>query len=424
MSERGTQRICYYIGTMDVKGKTGHGGPTHVLEVFRQLSKRGYEVTIVSIAREERKYEVGEGVNSINLVFPHFLKGPLTVCRNFYIAARLVHMGRKRYDAVYARASATDFVATFMALLLGLPFVLEVNDPLWSRVSLKWADRIISTSSAILRVNARGEKAGEKAWTNKFQIVTWAGNVELFRPDLHGSDIRRKYRLPEDCPIVIYVGAFYPWHGLSTLVEASTKILEIHPETRFLCVGSGALLREVVMLAREKGVIDKFVFTGNVPYEEVPFFLAAADVAVAPYDPSKHPVTKRFGFFYTPIKLFEYMAAGKPIVATETGNIGKVLRDGWDGLLAKPGDPKALAEAIIQLIDNKDLAHRLGVNARVSAVTKYSWDKHGEVLERIIADLLRHPPKKNRILGVIEGLTYFIEEYLRRLMIKIFGIVP
>ena len=137
MARRRNARLCYYIGAMDIADKARHGGSTHVLEVSQQLSKRGYEVTVVSFSKDDAKCKLGESFSSLNLTFPPFLRGPFTVFTNLYAASRLVNMGRKRWDLIYARASATDFIATFVALLLGIPIVLEVNDPLWTRVSLK-----------------------------------------------------------------------------------------------------------------------------------------------------------------------------------------------------------------------------------------------------------------------------------------------
>jgi glycosyltransferase involved in cell wall biosynthesis len=109
----------------------------------------------------------------------------------------------------------------------------------------------------------------------------------------------------------------------------------------------------------------------------MPGCIGAMDVAVAPYDASPD-------FYFSPLKLFEYMAAGRPVIAAGIGQIAECLRDGETGLLYPPGDVSALAQRIGQVIDDPDGARRLGEAARAEAIANHSWDRNA----RIVTDLI------------------------------------
>ena len=403
-------KICYFTG--DISVQDGHGGATHVLEVSRHLSHLGNEITVVSTKKQPNFPEIGKSIHVVAIRPPRFLKGPAA---SFGLALRLCRQ-TSGADILYVRSSSKDYVATFVGLLRNRPIVLEVNDPGWSFPSLKWADRIVTTSEMILTMNLSGERARKSMWENKVRVVTWAGNTHLFNPDIDGTYVRARCKIPADAPVVLYSGGFYPWHGLDNLVEASVKVLRSHPETCFLCVGHGEHFEKIVNLTIQHNVYNKFIFTGKVPYEEIPLFVASADITVAPYDPRKHHVTRRLGFFYTPIKLFEYMAAGKPIVTTDTGNIRNIVRNGVNGIIIKPGDPRTLAEAITFLIENKDKAKDMGRAARIISLSSYSWEKHADILDETFQAARKYFTKKtsSRLLGVLELSTYFVTQFIRR----------
>jgi glycosyltransferase involved in cell wall biosynthesis len=107
---------------------------------------------------------------------------------------------------------------------------------------------------------------------------------------------------------------------------------------------------------------------------------------VAPYDPNKTPELRKYGFFYTPLKLFEYLAAGKPVVTTDVGNIRKIIEPNR-GVLVPPGDPQGLANAIIDLLNSSSIMRKLSRNARAYAKNR-SWYKHCKQLEKLLEDAL------------------------------------
>jgi glycosyltransferase involved in cell wall biosynthesis len=121
-----------------------------------------------------------------------------------------------------------------------------------------------------------------------------------------------------------------------------------------------------------------------IPYKEVPSYLNAADILVAPYNPAVYAETRKFGFFYSPIKLFEYMACGKPIVTSSCGRIPSIIRDKETGCLFEPGNIDDLAEAILFFLKNHEMSRQIGVNARTEVENKYSWKSVTKKIDRIL----------------------------------------
>jgi glycosyltransferase involved in cell wall biosynthesis len=137
-------------------------------------------------------------------------------------------------------------------------------------------------------------------------------------------------------------------------------------------IGDGARVSNVRGILADGGALDACVFTGLVPQEEGPAYLAACDVLSSPHVPN----TDGTPFFGSPTKLFEYMAMGKGIVASHLEQIGEVLEHGRTAWLVPPGDADALADGLRRLIDDPDLRAALGGAARHEVVARYTWREH------------------------------------------------
>jgi glycosyltransferase involved in cell wall biosynthesis len=127
---------------------------------------------------------------------------------------------------------------------------------------------------------------------------------------------------------------------------------------------------------------------GTLPYEQMPEILAAADVGVAPYDPSRL-AQLRLGFYWSPLKIFEYMASGLPVVTIRRPPLTEIVREGREGLLFAEGDANELAAAIARLADDRGMRERLGQSARERVVARYSWDVHCAQVESVLERVIR-----------------------------------
>jgi glycosyltransferase involved in cell wall biosynthesis len=170
--------------------------------------------------------------------------------------------------------------------------------------------------------------------------------------------------------VVGFVGTFGPWHGIPQLTQAIDKILkeQLLPDTHFLLMGDGRFRPE---MERQIGYSRDVTFTGTVPYSEIQDYLAICDVLVSPHNPQ----VDGGEFFGSPTKVFEYMAMGKGIVASNLGQIGEILSHG-SAILVEPGTVKELTQGIIKLVMDEDLRKQLGKRARERVVANYTWEKN------------------------------------------------
>ena len=182
-------------------------------------------------------------------------------------------------------------------------------------------------------------------------------------------------------PVVAYAGHLYAWKGVDVLLEALARV----PKARGLIVGGHAQEPDLARLkarATGLGIGDRVTFTGMVEPSRVARFLRQADVLALP-----NPASAISTRFTSPLKLFEYMAAGRPIVASDLPSIREVLQDEVTALLVTPGNPAAMAAAIERLIGDPALSARLA-DAALAAAPAYSWDRRAERLEELLHELV------------------------------------
>jgi len=177
---------------------------------------------------------------------------------------------------------------------------------------------------------------------------------------VNAGEVREKYELV-DKKVVVYVGEMSEWHGADMLLDIAERLKE---GVKFLLLGKQ--LEKLRGDAEARGVADKFVFVGFVRHEEMPEFISAADVGIAPYKPSEE--MKKHGFYFSPIKIFEYMACGKAIVVSDLEIIRDVVLENKCGLLVKPRDVEDFAALIRILLGLRKSLYRDEENNTVRAL--------------------------------------------------------
>ncbi|MCC7369821.1 MAG: glycosyltransferase family 4 protein [Chloroflexi bacterium] len=195
---------------------------------------------------------------------------------------------------------------------------------------------------------------------------------------------------PSDTREIVYAGQLYRWKGVDTLLDAMTEL----PGARLTVYGGRGPgdpdLHVAQAKAAQVGVADRVTFAGFVPHAEVRRRIAGAGAAILPL-----PDNLMARYFTSPLKLFDYMAAGTPIVASDLQSVGEVLTDGDNALLAPPEDPPALAAAVRRLLANPGLADRLRRTA-YEQVQAFTWDARAariiQALGRLTDDPLVAPP--------------------------------
>ena len=279
------------------------------------------------------------------------------------------------FDFIYERYALWGYAGMEFAQSKGVPGVLEVNSPLIeeeekyrqltnralakrvARRAFRACDRILAVSNGVAEYLASFTET-----TGKVKVVR--NGVDPFRfPDR----MEPSRPAPPGTFTVGFVGSLKPWHGLDTLAEAYRIFHGKGGRSRLLVVGDGPQRKDFEMLLTEKGLSGVCEFSGSVYPSEVPGLIASMDVGVAPYPPLE-------GFYFSPLKIFEYMAAGKPTVASRVGDISEIMHDGVDGILVPPADPERLAEALVSLRTHPGLRVSMGSAARENVLRSHTWD--------------------------------------------------
>jgi glycosyltransferase involved in cell wall biosynthesis len=389
-------KILYAAIDQTVPGSKG--GSIHVAAVAEGLAALGHEVTALVTP--------GAGAPAASAVRWVPLPAPLgsphfRLLRSGAVAtlARAV-----RPDAIIERYHNFGGEAIRLARGLGAVGVLEVNAPvvdypgsrkaLVDRVLLvepmrRWREHLCACADVIVTPNAAILPPAVPA--ARVRVLEWGADTDRFRPDAAGDPPFARMNV---AMLAVFAGAFRSWHGAIHLVEA-IKLLRGRGRADIgaVLIGDGPERPRVQQAAQG---IETIAFTGAVPHDRMPAALAAAHVGVAPFDVGAH-APLLLGFYWSPLKMFEYMASGLPVVAPRLDRIATLVTDGVEGRLydlPPEGDTGtashagALADALVGLTDPAR-RQAMGAAARDRAVRDYGWAAHCRALERAILDARR-----------------------------------
>ena len=296
--------------------------------------------------------------------------------RRLHVAACGQALGKAatdpRPDFIYERYCLWGTAGLRLARKYSVPLVLEVNAPLVDeqeryrsgflfpplarRVEHQiWrgADLLIGVSETL---GGYFEKAGVDA--HQVRILPNAVDTNLFTTRSSAADLRRRLRL-EGQFIIGFVGGFKPWHGVDFLLQVFARLRQEDASYHLLLVGDGPGRGALEEQVRGRRLTEAVTLIGSVPHEQVPSYLAVMDVATAPYPPLEN-------FYFSPLKLYEYMAAGRAIVAAHIGQVAQAIDDGRTGLLYPPGDSQEMERCIRRLRHDEKLRIQLGLSASAS----------------------------------------------------------
>ncbi len=197
-------------------------------------------------------------------------------------------------------------------------------------------------------------------------------DTERIHPDIDAGIVRQRYNIRY--PLVMYLGQLHGAQYAELFIKSTRYLLSQNIEADFMIVGDGARAPELKHLCDTLGLNKKLIFTGGIPHQEVPYYLSACDIAVACFEDNEITRCK------SPLKIVEYMAAGKPIVASDVGEV-RTMTDG-SAILTKAGDVDSLCKGIKELLDKKELRYELAGRARQRAVERYNWSTTAENILR------------------------------------------
>jgi glycosyltransferase involved in cell wall biosynthesis len=307
-----------------------------------------------------------------------------------------------RPDFIYERAALYSTGVIQLANQSDIPLVLELNAPLAleqatyrdsglaelaekaERWALTHADAVVVVS-AKLKEHAVGLGVDKR----KVYVLPNGVNTELFTPGQRDENLKQKLGL-NGGPVLGFVGGLRPWHGVEILPELMKRLRPRCPELQLIIAGDGQLRKSLTEEFKRLGLERQVVFTGLLQHEEIPAVIRQFDAALAPYPDTDHE------FYFSPLKLFEYMACGVPVVAARLGQISEVVTSGKTGLLYPPGNLKQLAANCVQLLGDANLRTRIGNAGAALVHKKFTWKANAvRVIEivRALSDRRGRNPK-------------------------------
>jgi len=376
-------RILY--SAIDQSVPAAHGGSVHVTAVAEGLADLGHDVLALVSPGDRGALPTGKASWAA-------LRPPLGDRRLRLLRARDVLARARDFkpDVVIERYYNFGGEGLLAARRVRALAVLEVNAPIadhpgswkqkvdrglifeplrrWRDWQCRVADLIVTPSARIIPPHVPA---------SKLLVTEWGADTVRFHPGAAGPV---PFSRSSGDIVAVFAGAFRPWHGAVHLVDAIRRVrAREHNDIKAVFIGDGPELASVRHGAAGLGGIT---LVGAVPHADVPAILAAADIGVAPFDVSAHP-SLAHEFHWSPLKIFEYMASGLPVVAPRIARLTHIVGDGREGLLYDSTNPDGLADALIRLAD-VNLRQQLGAAARARAAQDFSWDTHCRRLDEAI----------------------------------------
>ncbi len=384
-------KILYVAVDTPIPG--AHGGSVHALELCRALTRRGHDVHVVA-PRDESAGLSGVAApgqtQDLGRLAIHAVGQPLRFLEWSAVSQVQRRARDVQPDVVIERFYTFGGAGIWAAHRLGIPAVLEVNSPArpypgswrdrldrvslvrpihrWRRQVLAWSSAIYTTSRHLLPPDMQDDAT----------VVTNGVDIDRFRPGNRRATDDGELRC-------VYASSFRAWHGAEDLGRAVAACAARGIDVRVTCLGTGPRWSAARQAAVRAGVSDRIRFVGRVPFERVPTYLADADVGLAPFDPTAFPAL-RLGWFWSPIKVFEYLAAGLSVVTIDIPEL-RALMPSTVARFYPAGDVAGLADRLADLAVDRDALARSRQTARALAEARYTWDHQAAAVEAVLREV-------------------------------------
>lgn len=388
-------RITVLCADLGIRVPGDKGASIHLQAITRALAGVGHSVQLVAVGGHEPPPAglLAAVEDLVLLPHPGRCEGLARERQKLTFNAHLLAMvsdrvAQFRPEILYERLSLFGTSGLHLARTTGARHVLEINallareDAAWRGLHLRaLADELEARvlRGADLRLAVSQEVAAQVrsvAPDQRTAVVPNGVDTTPFDRLPSSADARRPFGLPDASRIALFIGALRPWHGVDVAIRAIGK-LSATDDVMLVIVGDGPVRDELEQLALTEGVSERVRFLGQLDHDVIPAILAAADVALAPY-----PALLDFSF--SPLKLYEYLAAGVPIVASNVGQIRDVLDAGRFGTLVTPGDVDELAAAIDSVSRQPESVRQAAAAGRAHALTSHRWHDRATMITTLI----------------------------------------
>lgn len=382
-------KICYFNYLYDRFG-ISIGSTIKAIELMKALDNCGHDVRLFWRRDSEAPSSAKPSPKDVlKKYLAKYLHEPNQILRNLHdLKCEKKILQSQSPDLVISRLETYVISSPFLADRMNLPLIAEADSPVSYELRnfdesywlfpnlvesleinfLKRAKKIFCVSN-VLKSYFVSRGISEE----KICVISNGVDINRFNPSIPSNEIKDRYRL-KGCPVIGFIGSFHYWHGVHHLIDLIQSILASHPKVIFMLVGSGGPLKsQLEDFIRENNCRDRVILTGHVPHDEIPAFIAAMDVVLAPYPPLDF-------FYYSPVKIYEYMAMGKAVVSSRIGQIKEIIQHNQSGLLCSPGKTNEMIEAAQALLSNSSLRKKIGIKAFHQIKQHHTWDKKAKKL--------------------------------------------
>lgn len=381
-------KISYFNYMADLYGYS-IGSTIKVLKLFQNLQACGHHIYFHWLAKTRTTQDTSQAHQRRASAIRSLFFTPRQILYNakqFFIERQILR--RDKPHLLIVRLDAFRLSALVLAKLYHLPLVVEAdgassyewltfnNGPhLWGRLLLFCEKMVLRMADGIFTQSLEAKEYYLKTHhlaKDAVIVITNGADPVQRAPVEKLALLRQQLGIQKKSRIIGFVGSMQQWHGMQDIQNLVRDILQTFDNVVFLFIGGGGTFEnELKNNLRESD--GRVIFTGTLPHEVISQYIQLFTIAIAPYP-------RMDLFYFSPMKIFEYMAAQVPIIASKSGQIAHILRDGERALLYAPGNIAELREKIFRLLNNSQLQKKIARNAHHSFVEWHTWShKAGEL---------------------------------------------
>ncbi len=380
----------FYFARIDIEANDA--GARHVLETCKQFASIGHETFLfIPDLGTTRKLP---GVSIVKV--PVFIRKPAFTYFSFHAVLffyLLYHCLTNKPDAVYTRQQTLEWWATWLKLVFRFRYAIEVNGLPLIELKMSQASGWITSVTRIMEwicyrfpdfwvvptTHIREFLCREYHLDPKlFLVVSNGADADVFYP-MDQNSCRTQLGLDAKTKYLLFMGGFRKWHGILELIEIMPELIDNNSNIKLLLVGEGELTTGLRTRVDALGIQDNVIFCGRRPLAEMPAFINAADICLAPFFDERSPHTG-----LSPLKLFEYMACGKPVIASALGGLDEIFQSHDIGEVVSSSAPKKWTSVILSILNNPERMKSCGENGRKAVLEKFNWKTISEsILNRL-----------------------------------------